>query len=238
MVTLSVVSHNQGSLVNKLLDSLSLVKSEFEVIVTSNTYEENDINLNRNFNCLYLQNKIPKGFGHNHNIAFLQSKFKYFCVLNPDILFLNDVFPQLLQILEDNSLSLVAPHIINVKHEIDDSYRSFLTPKNLFLRILKLEKYNPHFHKGLIYPDWIAGMFMLFKSSEFRKLRGFNISYFMYCEDMDFCFRMKSKSLNYAVVPSQRVLHEARRASRTNLKHIYWHLKSVIIFWYYFYKNK
>lgn len=239
MISLSVVSHNQGSLVNNLLDSLSLIKTDFEVIIISNTYEKTAINLNRNYACTYLQNKSPKGFGRNHNIAFSHTNSNYFCVLNPDILFFNDVFPSLLNILQNKGFSMVAPRIVDRNNEIADNFRSFLTPKNLFLRILKLEKYNPYYYKGLIYPDWIAGMFMLFKSNEFRNVGGFNDAYFMYCEDMDICFRMKSNNFKFVVDSTERVLHDARRASRSNPKHIYWHLKSIILFWFYFfYKYK
>ena len=37
--------------------------------------------------------------------------------------------------------------------------------------------------------DWAAGSFLLFKASLFRKLGGFDPGYFMYCEDIDICWR-------------------------------------------------
>ena len=98
-----------------------------------------------------------------------------------------------------------------------------------------LRKYKSNQKGSFIYPDWIAGMFMLFKSSDYLKLGGFDQSYFMYCEDMDICARMKDLGLNYAVQKNICVVHEARRDSSKKLKYFNWHIKSLLRFWFNFY---
>ncbi len=41
--------------------------------------------------------------------------------------------------------------------------------------------------------EWVAGSFIAFKSSSYRKVQGFDENYFMYCEDIDICYRAKSQ---------------------------------------------
>ena len=130
---------------------------------------------------------------------------------------------------------MIAPLITNKQMNVEDSFREFLTPKVLLTRILGVKKYKSSQKGSFIYPDWIAGMFMLFKSSDYLKLGGFDQSYFMYCEDMDICARMRNLGLNYAVQKNICVVHEARRDSSKKLRYFNWHIKSLLRFWFNFY---
>jgi GT2 family glycosyltransferase len=76
--------------------------------------------------------------------------------------------------------------------------------------------------------DWVAGMFILIKKDVFNELSGFDDKrFFMYFEDVDLCRRVNNKGYSIIYDPSQHVVHDARRASRKNLKHIIWHITSM-----------
>lgn len=45
------------------------------------------------------------------------------------------------------------------------------------------------------YVDWAAGSFLIFNAFFYSKLNGFNEKYFMYCEDIDICWRAKNTSI-------------------------------------------
>jgi GT2 family glycosyltransferase len=61
-------------------------------------------------------------------------------------------------------------------------------------------------------------MFMLFPSEAFRAAGGFDPRFFLYYEDVDLCARLRT--LGYACVyqPETAVIHDARRASRRDLR--------------------
>ena len=42
---------------------------------------------------------------------------------------------------------------------------------------------------GFIYPDWIAGIFLLMPKKIFEGLEGFDERYTLYFEDVEFCIR-------------------------------------------------
>jgi GT2 family glycosyltransferase len=52
----------------------------------------------------------------------------------------------------------------------------------------------------------------------------------MYYEDVDLCARFKLAGLRLAVFPEVRAIHDARRASRASLRHLRWHLASMLRF--------
>ena len=41
------------------------------------------------------------------------------------------------------------------------------------------------------FTDWAAGSLLLFSADTYKKLNGFDEKYFMYCEDIDICYRYK-----------------------------------------------
>ena len=79
--------------------------------------------------------------------------------------------------------------------------------------------------------EWTNGAFMLFRSSVFRQLRGFDTRYFMYCEDVDICLRLQDLGFALDAAPEVTVGHHAAHASRRDLRHLGWHLGSLWRLW-------
>jgi len=79
-------------------------------------------------------------------------------------------------------------------------------------------------------PDWVAGMFMLFRSPVFDELQGFDERYFLYYEDVDLCRRLRNRGYEVRLVPSISAVHDARRESHQSLRHLRWHLASILRF--------
>ena len=71
---------------------------------------------------------------------------------------------------------------------------------------------------------------MLFRSSVFHALHGFDERYFLYYEDVDLCRRLRKRGYDIRLVPSVRAVHNARRESHRSLRHLRWHLASIVRF--------
>ena len=233
-VSISVVSHGQGELVDLLLRDLSLhSKTAIEVLVTVNVPEELPFDPTRfAFPVRLLSNAKPRGFGANHNAAFRKCKGKHFCVMNPDIRLEGDPFPALLACLEDPQAGVVAPLIRNPAGAIEDSARHFPTPWGILKKALRTSQEIEYPAGGAepLYPDWVAGMFMLVQSRVFAEIGGFDERYFLYYEDVDLCLRLARRGRRVVLCPVAIVVHEAQRQSRRNLRYMRWHLSSMLRF--------
>ena len=97
-----------------------------------------------------------------------------------------------------------------------------------------LARYNPfgiaRQVRGLSTPYWVNGAFMLFRASVYRGLGGFDERYFMYCEDVDICLRLQLAGFALSR-SSVKVTHAAQRSSRVNIRHLAWHVVSLLRLW-------
>lgn len=228
MITVSIVSHHHGSMVCTLIDRLLQFQDVTRIIVTLNIPEA--LLLTEDSRVMVIENLSPKGFGANHNAAFLFCDTPLFCVLNPDIELMGDPFPALCSALRSGGAGLCAPLVLGPDQAVEDSVREFMTPWRMVLRKLGMAARGTELEIGghPVYPDWVAGMFMLFDAAVYRRVGGFDASYFMYCEDADICTRLWQGGVRVLVCPEVQVIHHAQRASRRDFRHLRWHLASML----------
>lgn len=226
LVTVSIVSHGQGELVRTLLADLDAVShgSIAKVIVTLNIPEPQLAwDVPYKFALEIIRNADPQGFGANHNSAFGQCATEWFLVLNPDLRLLEDPIAPLIA-RAGQAAGLLAPRIVEPGKPDPEPHRTLLTPAELVLRRLRPPA-------AILSPDWVAGMFMLFRAAAFAQVEGFDSRYFMYVEDADICARLKLAGWEIEANDSVRVVHDARRASWRSHRALIWHVTSLMKWW-------
>src|SRR5262245_13546625 len=232
-IALSVVSHGQNALVNELLRDLGRHGAgRIAVVVTLNIADEVPLEAaTAPFPVEVIVNARPKGFGANHNAAFEHCRAPYFCVANPDIRLPAAPFAALLQALDEPAAAVAGPLVRKPSGEVEDSARHFPTLWSLLGKLVGLRG-GPEYRcdRGQIAVDWVAGMFMLFRSEAFRAVRGFDEGYYLYYEDVDVCRRLQQAGRRVLYQPGAEVIHDARRASHGNLIHLRWHVRSIMRF--------
>ena len=235
-VCFSIVSHGHGTLIGQLLASIAqrrlIDPSRDQVVVTINIAEdEGFLAAASTLPMIVLRNGSPKGFGANHNAAFSRCTSQVFCVLNPDLALDSLDLRFMLETLEDPKVGTWAPLVNSPESTVEDSARRFPTPAILFRRTFLKQRMNDYdIADQPIAVDWVAGMFMAFRSSVYSGIRGFDESYHMYMEDVDICRRLGRADLQVIYDPRTSVTHDARRDSRRKLKYLMWHLRSAIRF--------
>ena len=202
------------------------------MVLTENFPEEPDFPVaGYSFPIEVIRNRQRKGFGANHNAALERAGNGWFCVLNPDIRLSSDPFPALLAVAVDPRVGVVAPVVTGSDLVAEDHARDF---PSLFTLFAKAFGHRPHSPapagQPVYHPDWVAGMFMLFRSDTLRSFGGFDERYFLYYEDVDLCARLRDRGLEVAVCTHASVIHAARRESRRNLRYAAWHLRSAMRF--------
>ena len=224
----------QMDLINNLLHDINkhCRASSLEFILTINLDEALPVNIkNYWFPVRIIRNTKPQGFAVNQNQAFSQATGRFFCVMNPDIRLNENPFPALLLCLQNSSVAVVAPVVLDEDGEMEDSARYFPTPFKILCKALGKCKGSDYVVKNEpIFPDWVGGMFMLFPCDIFKQLNGFNQKFFLYYEDVDLCARLRLLGYEVALCPAARVVHQARRSSHQDFKYLRWHMASMLRF--------
>lgn len=225
-VTLSVISHEQHSLVDTLLADLAGIQAPelAKIVVTQNLPEPPPAAEGLRLPTLrVIENLHPRGFGANHNSNFAHCETDYFAVVNPDIALTANPFPAMIAALQRGA-GVAAPLVLEPDGSISDTARRLLTPWELVRR--RLPGYVPP-----AAADWFAGMFLLFRREAFESVGGFDEGYFMYCEDADICARLRLRGWSLALVCEARVVHAAQRTSHRHLRYLRWHVSSLARLW-------
>jgi len=228
-ITVSVVSHGQNALVNRLVADLSQHCSGLELILTQNILDPVPLGTPAQAHRFELiTNSQPKGFGANHNAAFARSTSQSFFVVNPDVRLLGDPFHTLASQL-NAGVAAVGPVVLSASGAVEDSARRFPTLASL-LRKLFVGATGPDYptDKGPIEVEWVAGMFIGFDREAYARVGGFDERYFLYYEDVDICRRLRSHGYKVLYDPTVSIVHEARRASRTDPRLMRIHAASIL----------
>ncbi len=230
MITISIVSHGHAGHVSKLLADLGRCSMQLTIIVTVNI-PDSDISVPESLigRIQWRFNERPRGFAANHNAAFKFCDTSLFAVLNPDLRWTVNPFPLLLPLFSDPQTGLIAPAVLDREGQLEDSIRHFPTLTGLISKFLGRSDGRYHFSlQDKPFPvDWVAGMFMLFRSSAFAATGGFDEGFFLYYEDVDICARFWQAGHKVLACPAVHVTHDARRASHREPQHFRWHASSM-----------
>jgi GT2 family glycosyltransferase len=233
--SLSIVSHRSGQLIGMLLNDLrTRLPPDSEIIVTINAPEdESYLAPHSDLPIRVLRNSVEQGFGANHNQAFGIARGSRFVVVNPDIRLLEAPFDALARALDEPGVGACAPVVLAPDGKVEDSVRRFPTVARLLRRVVLRQRHPEYDPRGQTAPmviDWAAGMFVVFARSAYLAVGGFDTRYYMYLEDADICKRLRAHGARVVLVPQARVVHDARRASGRNWRHLRWHLRSATRF--------
>lgn len=236
----AIVSHGHSEMImkNKELKLLVKQKNTF-IIIKDNIGEEALESFCKNSGIQYINYSKGLGFGANNNaiFEFVNTEFEtdsldYFIIINPDV-YLNNCYSLKLH----ENLEMIKPDVATI-----DLFRDFtFTIRDPFIRrypslmdflksfILKKNSTVIDRTKLIRNIDWCAGSFICFSLKTYRELNGFDEGYFMYCEDIDICFRAAEASKKILYFDNVKATHLAQHQnSKLFSKHFYWHVKSMI----------
>jgi N-acetylglucosaminyl-diphospho-decaprenol L-rhamnosyltransferase len=235
-ICVSVVSHGQGALVDRLLADIDALPpgTVSQVIVVVDLPDDPWLPRQRSAppTCpvLLIRNAASQGFAANQNQAFARCRAPLFAVVNPDIRIGVDPFAALVARLASVAdCALVVPVQLDGSGLRESFARSVPTPWSVVLR-----RFLRSAERGAApvpQAQWVAGAFMLWRSDAFRALGGFDERFRLYCEDVDICLRLQLGGGRFEVVESASVVHAAQRASATSTGLLRVHLRSLLRLW-------
>lgn len=191
-----------------------------------------------------IANRKNLGFSRANNLALLryQDRARYLLLLNPDTVVSPDTFGNVISFMNDHPEAGIAGcKVVNPQGTLDWACkRSFLTPSLLFYKALGLDKRFPgsrHFGKyHLTYldenqiheVDSVVGAFMMIRKECLKSVGVLDDSYFMYGEDIDFCFKTKENNWKIFYVPTTTIIHYKGQSTRKRSSRMIFHWYSAI----------
>lgn len=176
------------------------------------------------------------GFGKGHNIVIDRIDSEYHAIINPDIIFCEDVLSKIVDWMDNNEdVGMVIPEIIDEEGKRQLVYRKEITFFDMFVRFFCKRLFPKRFKKHTLqYMDYTKpfivpfgqGSFLVIRTKLFKQLKGFDDNFFMYCEDADLCKRVNSVS-KLMYLPGAKVIHKWEKGSHRNKSLLKYHIQSI-----------
>lgn len=227
-LVISVVSHGHREQVQGLLEQLARSSAAHiaRVVVTHNVPEP-PLRTPAGgwpFSVDAQENPRPLGFGANHNRALQGAREPFVCVLNPDVELLagQEPFGALLKAAGQPGVGCAYPQQLDGAGQVQDSERETPTPLALWRRrVLRKPQQRV---------DWVNAACIVLPLPIWQAVHGFDEAYFMYCEDVDLCLRVRLAGGRLQRAEAS-VVHAGQRASHRQLRYLLWHVRSLLRLW-------
>jgi len=173
-----------------------------------------------------IRNMENTGFAHANNQAIRECRGDYILLLNPDTLAHSDALAILVTTLEAHPAAGIAgPKLLNRDGSLQYSCRRFPTFTTGLFRNSVLGRLFPgnaqvqdylmtYFdHMAQTTVDWVSGAALCIRRSTLEQIGLLDEDYFMYCEDVDWCYRAVRAGWNVLYCPEAVITHIIGRGS-------------------------
>lgn len=225
-LTVVIVNHRTDAYLEGCLTSLCAEGSpDMEVVVVENLGKTLD-KLKKKFPIRVIRNAKPQGFAANCNQVLRETTAPYGLLLNPDTLVKEGCVRRLLRFMDENeTVAACGPRVLTPTGSVWPSGRSFPDWRAALVRNTPLQRLfrghpavasylrlqdDPATTRAV---DWISGAAMMLRMEAVRKVGFLDERFFMYCEDVDLCLRLKNLGWRVFVVGEAEIVHFGQGAT-------------------------
>lgn len=220
-----IITYKERELLKKCLQSVfaSVTSYKYEVIVTDSNSQDGSVEMvQKDFpQAKVLDNKVNLGFSKGNNVAIKQAQGKYILLLNADTTVQIDTLELCVRYMEEhNDVGALGCKVLLPNGELDKACRrKFPNPANSFLRLFGLAKYSDYnIHTPIdqeMEVDAIMGAYFLTRKSVIDEIGMLDEEFFMYGEDLDWCWRIKEAGHKIVYYPKAQITHYKYGASKS-----------------------
>lgn len=220
-ITVIIITYNSEKSIKKVFEGIAneVKKHGWEILVIdNNSYDDTlrKVLVNKFVQVKLIKNKKNIGFAAAANQGVRIVRGEYLLFLNPDTIVRKGCIEEMVSFLkEKKDAAVVGCRVLNTDGTLQPSCGSFPTISNIILdripilnTLIKTELLRQKdFYNKEQAPDWISGVFFLTRRDVFLKLGGFDKQYFMYVEDVDFCYRARKAGFKIYYNPKAEIIH-------------------------------
>lgn len=246
-----IVSFNTRELLRECLDSLlaecaRLPEGETaEVIIVDNASRDGSAEMvakdysNAPTPVRLIPSKVNLGFGAANNLAIEAAQGRYIVLLNSDAFFHPGALALALRHMDANSQAGIGgARLVGRDGGPQPSARIFhsVWRDALVLSGLASRGFGA---EGLAFAetgreaevDWVTGAFMILRREALAKTGLFDPAFFLYCEEVDLCRRVKAAGFRVLYWPDVVVTHLGGESSRTLSEHVFSESEAQVVLW-------
>lgn len=224
---IGIVNYNTKNKLKKCVESLNKNSPgcSYSIIILDNNSTDSSRKylkkINRPEIGVILNNKNI-GYGKACNKIATMTDSEYLLFLNADVMVEDNSIGRMLEFIQKNpDVGLVSGKLLNNDGTVQYSCRKFpsiiraLTGRESIIR--KIFPNNPltreYFmadenYNSIMYPEWVRGAVMMVNRRVFESVGGFDERFFLYLEDTDLCYRIRSAGYRIAYYPHSIFYHD------------------------------
>ncbi|MGM1050169.1 MAG: glycosyltransferase family 2 protein [Bacillota bacterium] len=248
-ISVLIVNYNTCQLTVDCLHSVFASKTEynFEVIVIDNHSKDKSVEtiLELFPQVTLIVNSDNNGFAKANNQGMDIAQGRYILLLNSDTVVLEDTLDIMITFMDKNPITGASGcKVLLPDGSLDKACkRGFPTPSASFYYAFGLSKLFPdkprynQYQLGYLDPDQeypvdcLVGAFMMVRRETIEQVGGLDEEFFMYGEDIDWCYRIKEAGWGIHYYPLTHIIHfKGGSARRRPVKIIYEFHRAMILF--------
>jgi hypothetical protein len=224
LLSIRVVSYNTKDLLEQCINSVSSGTKglPYEIIIVDNASVDGspEIVKAKFKEVRLIVNTKNLGFAKANNQAMKIAEGKYFLLLNSDAIVKESAIEKLVNFMESNPKAAVAgPKILNYDETLQNKGYYFPSILLSFFTLIKLHKVISEKIRRKLFPqfywdedkikkvDWLSGCCLVLRKTAVYKIGSLSEDFFMYGEDLEWCFRAKQNGYEVWYVPTSVVKH-------------------------------
>ncbi len=228
-MTIVIVNWNTAELTRRCIESVAATTSvPYEVVLVDNASSDNSVDVIRTSLpwVRLLQNSSNRGFARANNQVLGEAGAEFVLLLNPDTLVHGGAVDRMVRFLRERPrAAAVGCMLLNEDGSLQPSCRSFPTPLKHLAEVLRLPALCRHVpilnqryilawnHDTVRAVDWISGACLMLRREAIRDVGVLDEDYFMYGEELDWCFRARQRGWLIYYMPEVRVTHFGGRST-------------------------
>jgi GT2 family glycosyltransferase len=229
-VVIIIINWNTSKLLKNCIDSVKKYTQSvyYKICVVDNASIDNSVDmLKEEFpDVLLIENKQNVGFAVANNQAMKCVNGQYYLLLNSDTLFIDNVILKMLQYAKEvNEFGIIAPQLLNSDLSIQKStsyfpsfYNSILLNVLFVRKVFSKFKYYDKVKLELIVSpvdvDYVSGACMLVNRDALQEVGYLDEDYFMYGEDIDWCYRFHKYNWRVIYNPLCQLIHLGNQSGK------------------------
>ncbi len=201
-------------------------KPEQIIVIDNGSTDDSVLALRGAFDdrLILVENRQNLGFTGGNNLGFdMASRMgaEWVLLLNNDTLVAADFFDQFEQAIKiDPSYHILSPVIFyHSKPDVIWHMGSRIIPGTLLARNLYHGKNMPKNVPLLLPVDFISGCAMFIHNEVYEKIGLFDPAFFIYWEEVDFCYRARRAGYQLAVITRAKMWHKISSTTNKDLRH-------------------
>ncbi|MDP3888739.1 MAG: glycosyltransferase family 2 protein [bacterium] len=238
-ISVIVVNYNTRDLLKDCLNSLFEKNKDvqLEVIVVDNYSSDGSGEMvQKDFpKVVLIENKKNLGFARGNNLGIKKASGEYVLLLNSDTQFVENSLCKMIEFMENKpKIGIASCQLTNKDGTLQASGGFFPTIFRVFAWMFFLDdlpyvsnfikSFHPHdpaFYTGSLWyqeeheQDWVTGAFFLMRKKIFQECGGLDENFFMYVEEMEYCYRAKKKGWGVFYTPITRIIHLGGKSGST-----------------------